>query len=303
MRIGVDLGGTKIEAVVLDDAGAVRFRRRVPTPRGDYDGTVTAIATLVEEAEREAGPCTVGIGMPGVISPATGLVKNANSTWLNGRSLREDLATCLGREIRLANDANCFALSEAVDGAGAGHACVFGVIIGTGTGGGIVIEGRVLTGANAIAGEWGHNPIPWPTQAELPGPECYCGRRGCIESYLSGPGLARDHLEFSGSALSAEEIVRGAGEGDDVCGQTVRRYEERMARALASIINVIDPDVIVLGGGMSNIRSLYERVPLLWGSFVFSDHVATRLVPNRHGDASGVRGAAWLWERVSRAPE
>ena len=303
MRIGVDLGGTKIEAVVLDDAGAERFRRRVPTQRGDYDGTVTAIATLVHEAEREAGPCTVGIGMPGVISPATGLVKNANSTWLNGRSLREDLATCLGREIRLANDANCFALSEAVDGAGAGHACVFGVIIGTGTGGGIVIEGRVLTGANAIAGEWGHNPIPWPTQAELPGPECYCGRRGCIESYLSGPGLARDHREFSGHALSTEEIVRRADEGDGACGETMRRYEERMARALASIINVIDPDVIVLGGGMSNIRSLYERVPLLWGSFVFSDHVATRLVPNRHGDASGVRGAAWLWERVSPAPE
>jgi fructokinase len=240
--------------------------------------------------------------MPGVISPATGLVKNANSTWLNGRPLREDLAARLGREVRLANDANCFALSEAVDGAGAGHAGVFGVIIGTGTGGGIAIDGRVLTGANAIAGEWGHNPLPWPTAAELPGPACYCGRRGCIEGYLSGPGLARDHQEVTGSALSAEEIVRRAGEGDDVCGPTLRRYEERMARALASIINVIDPDVIVLGGGMSNIGSLYERVPTLWGAFVFSDRVATRLVPNRHGDASGVRGAAWLWERVSPAP-
>jgi fructokinase len=301
MRIGVDLGGTKIEAVVLDDAGAERFRRRVATPRGDYDGTLAAIASLVSEAERDTGRCTVGIGMPGVISPATGLVKNANSTWLNGRPLREDLAARLGRELRLANDANCFALSEAVDGAGAGHVCVFGVIVGTGTGGGIAIDGRVLTGANAIAGEWGHNPMPWPTAAELSGPECYCGHRGCIESYLSGPGLARDHLEVSGSAVSAEEIVRRAGEGDPECGQTLRRYEERMARALASIINVIDPDVIVLGGGMSNIRSLYERVPQLWGSFVFSDRVATSLVPNRHGDASGVRGAAWLWERVSPA--
>ena len=301
MRIGVDLGGTKIEAVVLDDAGAERFRRRVPTPRGDYDGTLTAIAALVSDAERDAGPCTVGIGMPGVISPATGLVKNANSTWLNGRPLREDLAARLGREVRLANDANCFALSEAVDGAGAGYACVFGVIIGTGTGGGIAIDGRVLTGANAIAGEWGHNPLPWPSVAELSGPECYCGRRGCIESYLSGPGLARDHLEVCGSALDAEEIVRRAGEGDAEGGRTLRRYEERMARALASIINVIDPDVIVLGGGMSNIPSLYKRVPELWGSFVFSDRVASRLVPNRHGDASGVRGAAWLWDRVSPA--
>ena len=303
MRAGVDLGGTKIEAVVLDDAGVERFRRRVPTPRGDYDGTLAAIAALVTEGEREAGPCTVGIGMPGVISPATGLVKNANSTWLNGRPLREDLAARLAREIRLANDANCFALSEAVDGAGAGQACVFGVIIGTGTGGGIAVDGRVLTGANAIAGEWGHNPLPWPTVAEVPGPACYCGRRGCIECYLSGPGVARDHLEVTGHARSAEEIVQLAGEGDDVCVQTMTRYEERMARALASIINVIDPDVIVLGGGMSHIGSLYERVPKLWGSFVFSDRVVTRLVPNRHGDASGVRGAAWLWERVSPAPE
>jgi fructokinase len=302
MRIGVDLGGTKIEAVVLDDAGRERFRRRVATPRDDYDGTLAAITGLVEEGEREAGPCTVGVGMPGVISPATGLVKNANSTWLNGRPFREDLGARLGREVRLANDANCFALSEAVDGAGAGHSCVFGVIIGTGTGGGIVVDRRVLTGANAIAGEWGHNPMPWPTAAERSGPACYCGRRGCIETYLSGPGLARDHLEIDGTTLSAEEIVRRAGDGDGACQQTLQRYEERMARALASIINVIDPDAIVLGGGMSNIATLYERVPTLWRSFVFSDQVATRLVPNRHGDTSGVRGAAWLWDRVSPAP-
>jgi fructokinase len=302
MRIGVDLGGTKIEAVALDDGGVERFRQRVATPRGDYDGTLDAIAGLVRDAERAVGPCIVGVGMPGVISPATGLVKNANSTWLNGRRFQDDLEARLARQVRLANDANCFALSEAVDGAGAGQHCVFGVIIGTGTGGGMAIDGRVLTGANAIAGEWGHNPLPWPIPAELPGPDCYCGRRGCIETYLSGPGLARDHREVTGHTLSAEEIVRRATNGDRACEEAVQRYEERMARALASIINVIDPDVIVLGGGMSNVRSLYERVPTLWGPFVFSDRVTTRLVPNRHGDASGVRGAAWLWERVSPAP-
>ena len=284
MRIGVDIGGTKIEALALDAAGREVFRKRIPTPRGDYEATVAAVVSLVAEA----GAGTVGVGIPGALSRATGRVKNANSTWLIGRSLKEDLERALKREIRLENDANCFALSEAVDGAGQGARVVFGAILGTGVGGGIVVDGRVLTGPNAIAGEWGHNPLPLPSEADLPLPPCYCGRLGCIETYLSGPGLARDHQQITGARLTPEEIVALGGE-------SLRRYEERLARALATVINLLDPDVIVLGGGMSNVERLYGEVPRLWGPHVFSDRVTTRLARHAHGDSSGVRGAAWLW--------
>jgi len=266
LRIGVDLGGTKIEALGLDVAGREVFRKRVPTPRGDYAATLAAIAGLV----KEAGDGTVGVGIPGALSRATGLVKNANSTWLIGKPLQQDLEKAIGREVRLANDANCFALSEAVDGAGQGAEVVFGVILGTGVGGGIVVRGEALTGPNAIAGEWGHNPLPLPEGSDLPLRPCYCGRSGCIETYLSGPALERDGGE---AALG--------------------RYEERLARALAGVINILDPDVIVLGGGVSKVARLYQDVPKLWQRHVFSDQVATRLLPPRHGDASGVRGAAW----------
>ena len=283
MRIGVDLGGTKIEAIALDGPREV-LRRRVATPRGDYAATIAAVAALVNEA----GHGTVGVGIPGALSRVTGRVKNANSTWLIGKPLKQDLERALGREVRLENDANCFALSEAVDGAGQGAAVVFGVILGTGVGGGIVAHGRLLTGPNAIAGEWGHNPLPAPTAQDLPLPACYCGRAGCIETYLSGPGLSREHEALTGARLGAEEIA-------SLQGESLRRYEERLARALASVINVLDPDVIVLGGGMSNVERLYTEVPRLWSRYVFSDQVATRLVRNAHGDSSGVRGAAWLW--------
>ena len=296
MRIGLDLGGTKIEIVALDDDGAERFRRRVSTPRGDYAGTLDAIARLVAEAEDVVGHASVGIGIPGTISPSTGVVKNANSTWLIGKPLREDIQQRLQRAVRIANDANCFVLSEAIDGAGAGADVVFGVIVGTGTGGGITVAGRVVVGVNSIAGEWGHNPMPWPEECEWPGPRCYCGRTGCIETFLSGPGLARDHETVTGESVTAEAIAARAELGDRAAAATMDRYERRMARALASVINVIDPDVIVLGGGLSNVRRLYERVPALWHGFVFSDTVSTILRPARHGDASGVRGAAWLWE-------
>jgi fructokinase len=297
VRIGIDLGGTKIEAIALDAAGAERFRFRVPTPRGDYAGTIDAVAGLVAQAEAVVGSSTVGVGMPGVVSPASGLVKNANSTWLNGRPLTEDLAARLGRPVRLANDANCLALSEATDGAAAGLPVVFGVIIGTGVGGGLVVNGQVVTGANAIAGEWGHNALPWPDDGEWPGPACYCGRTGCIETFLSGPGLARDYEACSGRRLDAAAIVAAADGGDAEARAAIARYERRLARGLASLINVCDPDAIVLGGGVSNISRLYERVPRLWGEFVFSDAVVTRLLRAVHGDSSGVRGAAWLWGR------
>ena len=284
LRIGVDLGGTKIEAIALDASGTEVFRKRVPTPRGDYQATLEETASLVGEA----GEGSVGIGIPGTLSRVTGLVKNANSTWLIGKPLKEDLQGLLKREVRVENDANCFALSEAVDGAGKGAEVVFGVILGTGVGGGIVAHGKVLKGINAIAGEWGHNPLPLPTAEDLPLPACYCGRAGCIETYLSGPGLSRDHQLLTGRSLNPEEIVRDE--------RTMARYTERLARALAGVINVLDPDVIVLGGGMSNVGRLYTDVPRLWSRTVFSDHVATRLARNAHGDSSGVRGAAWLWD-------
>jgi fructokinase len=296
MRIGVDLGGTKIEIVALGPAGDTLYRERAQTPRGDYPGTVRAIASLVDRAEAATGRHgTVGIGMPGAISPATGLVKNANSTWLIGQPLHRDLEAALQRPVRLANDANCFALSEATDGAGAGQEIVFGVIVGTGTGGGVVVDGHVCRGPNAIAGEWGHNQLPWPRPADLPGPACYCGRYGCIETYLSGPGLARDYETATGVRCAASDVAAAAAVGDVEACASLDRYVDRMARALASVMNVLDPDVIVLGGGMSKVDRLYEDVPKAWGAFVFSDHVATRLLRPVHGDASGVRGAAWLW--------
>ena len=297
MRIGVDLGGTKIEAIALDRGGQERGRRRVPTPRGRYGATLAAITTLVEGLERESGePARVGIGMPGALSPATGLVKNANSVWLNGRPLRQDLERLLHRPLRFANDANCFALSEARDGAGEGAPVVFGVILGTGTGGGVVVHGRVLGGPNAVAGEWGHNPLPWPRPGEWPGAACYCGRTGCVETFLSGPGVSRDHREATGEELDATTIAALAADGDAACEATLARYEERLARALATVVNLLDPDVVVLGGGLSNLTRLYAGVPERWGAWVFSDRVDTALRPPKHGDSSGVRGAAWLWD-------
>jgi fructokinase len=293
-RLGLDLGGTKIAAVVLDADGRVCWEQRVSTPRHDYDGTVAQLVALVAEAEGAVGArCSVGIGMPGAISPATGLVKGANSTWLNGRPLKVDLQRALGRRVWLANDANCLAVSEAADGAAAGAEVVFGVILGTGTGGGIVVRGSVVTGAHAIAGEWGHNPLPWPEADELPGPRCYCGRLGCLETWLSGPGVAADYHRRGGDEIRSEDIVaRVPTEG--LAAEVMARWTSRLARGLASIINVLDPDVIVVGGGLSQVSRLYADVPAQWGRWVFSDVVSTRLVPARYGDASGVRGAAWL---------
>jgi fructokinase len=297
LRLGIDLGGSKIELIALDPAHNELLRRRVPTPRGDYAGTLAAIAELVREAERELGARgSVGIGTPGAVSPATGLMKNCNSTVLNARPLQQDLERLLGRPLRLANDANCFALSEAVDGAAAGAEVVFGVILGTGCGAGVVVRGHVLTGPNAIAGEWGHNPLPWPRDGERPGPACYCGWTGCIETWLSGPGLSRDFAVATGTDLPAHEIARRAEAGDEACTAALERYEDRLARGLAHVINILDPDVIVLGGGMSNIARLYDNVPRHWARYVFSDRVDTRLAPPAHGDSSGVRGAAWLWD-------
>ena len=296
LRIGLDVGGTKIEAVALDAAGATRARRRVATPRDDYAATLRAIAGLAEEVEREAGARgTVGIGMPGAVSPATGLVKNANSVWLNGQPFDRDLSRLMGRRLRFANDANCFALSEATDGAAAGARIVFGVIVGTGTGGGIAVDGRILTGPNAIAGEWGHNPLPWPREGEWPGPPCYCGKSACVETFLSGPGLARDYREATGNAIGAHEVATRATAGEAAAEAALVRYEDRMARALAGVVNILDPDVIVLGGGISQLSRLYTNVPPLLARYAFSDALATRLVPPAHGDSSGVRGAAWLW--------
>jgi len=300
VRIGVDVGGTKIEAIALSLAGAEIARRRVTTPP-DYVPLLDAIVGLVRELERAAGEAgTVGVGIPGAVVPHTGLVKNANSVWLNGRPLGRDLEARLDRPVRLMNDANCFAISEATDGAAAGAHVVFGVILGTGVGGGIVVDGRILSGANLIAGEWGHNPLPWPRADEWPGPPCYCAKRGCVEAWLSGPGFERDHAEQTGRALPSREIVRAAGGGDADAAATLARYHDRLARALTSLIHVLDPDVIVLGGGMSNIPGLPEAAYSLLPRYLFaagagSDPVATRIVRAAHGDASGVRGAAWLW--------
>jgi fructokinase len=308
LRIGIDLGGTKTEGIILDELGREAHWLRVQSPRHDYEATLRTIADLVTAlaANTHVSPyAPVGIGTPGAISPATGLIKNANSTWLNGRPLLTDLERVLDRPVRIANDADCFALSEATDGAGAGADCVFGVIVGTGTGGAIVRDRRLLSGPNAIAGEWGHNMLPWPRDDEWPGPACYCGRTACIETFLSGPGLERDYAAAvaasdaaargDGRALTALEICQLAEQGDAQADAALARYEHRMARGLASVINILDPHVIVLGGGMSNVKRLYENVPRLWNDFVFSDRVDTSLVPPVHGDASGVRGAARLW--------
>ena len=300
MRIGIDLGGTKIAGVALGDDGRELLRLRIDTPCGNYGATVDAVCAMVHELEaevgREVGTARVGVGMPGAISPATGTVKNANSVWLIGHRFHEDVEACLGREVRVANDADCFALSEAKDGAAAGRRLVFGVILGTGVGGGVVVEGRLLAGRNAIAGEWGHNPLPWPRPDELPGRECYCGRQGCLETWLCGLAMECDHADATGEDLEPPEIAKRAEGGDEACAATLARYEDRLARGLASVINVLDPEVIVLGGGLSRIGRLYENVPKLWGEWVFSDRVDTELVAPKHGDDSGVRGAAWLWE-------
>jgi len=296
VRIGIDLGGTKIEGVALGSDGTVLAGRRLASPTGSYAATLDAVVDLVLDLEREIGqPGTVGIGIPGAVSPATGLVKNANSTWLIGHPFAADLERRLDRPIRLDNDANCFAVSEATDGAAAGADPVFGVILGTGVGGGLVIGGRPIVGASAIAGEWGHNPLPRMTDAERPGPLCYCGRHGCVEAFLSGPSLARDHYKETGEQLTAREIADRADAGDPASLATMDRYSERLARALAVVINILDPQVIVLGGGLSNIARLYRVLPDLLKRDVFSDHVAVLVVPPKHGDASGVRGAAWLW--------
>ena len=310
MRIGIDLGGTKIEAIALDPGGKTLLRRRIATPKDDYQETLSAIFGLVSGIEAELGTNgSIGIGIPGALSKATGRVKNANSTCLIGERLDHDLAKLLNRPVRLANDANCFALSEAVDGAAAGASSVFGVILGTGVGGGIVIDGRLTTGVNAIAGEWGHNPLPWPKPEELPGPTCYCGKQGCIESFLSGPGLRRDWLQSLPSdgngaldnASGAESVTAAAAAGDVAALATLDRYEDRLARALAHVINILDPEVVVLGGGLSRIERFYGALAKRLPYYVFSDRVDTSVRPPLHGDASGVRGAAWLWPENERS--
>jgi fructokinase len=296
VRIGIDLGGTKIEGIALTDSGEIAERRRVATPR-DYARSVEAVAELVEWLERAVGSgCSVGVGIPGALTP-DGLVKNANSTWLIGNPLGRDLEARLSRPVRLMNDANCFAISEAADGAGAGGNVVFGVILGTGVGGGIVARGECIGGANSIAGEWGHNPLPWMSPGEYPGAQCYCGKRGCVETFLSGPGFERDFAEQAGSVKTGREIVGAGARGDSAAQQALARYHDRLARALTSVVNVLDPDVIVLGGGMSNLPRLAESTSALLLRYVFSNTVKTRVALNVHGDTSGVRGAAWLWPR------
>jgi fructokinase len=296
MRIGIDLGGTKIEGIALSEVGNELFRFRIPTPQGDYSGILKSITDLVNKIETQTGERgSIGLCTPGSLSPATGLMRNSNSVCLNGKPVLVDLQSLLQREIRMANDANCFALSEAVDGAAKEAVVVFGVIIGTGTGAGVVINNKVLVGANAIAGEWGHNPLPWPEDVELPGPECYCGKTGCIETWLSGPGIMRDHELHNNIFLDAETLDGKARFGDEDADETLQRYENRLARSLAQVINILDPDVIVLGGGMGNIKRLYKNVPKIWAEYVFSDVVNTKLLAPLHGDSSGVRGAAWLW--------
>ena len=301
MRIGIDLGGTKIEGIALDHDGHELIRQRIAAPQGSYQDTLQAITTLVKNIEvaTQFTNMSVGIGIPGSLSPATGRVKNANSVWLIGHPLKSDLESLLKREVRIENDANCFVVSEATDGAAKGADSVFGVIIGTGTGGGFFIRGHSIIGANAIAGEWGHNPLPWPSTDELPGRTCYCGKTGCIETWLSGPGFAKDYQNINKShpPLAAIDIAARAQQGDESAVLALQRYEERLAKSLASIINVIDPEIIVLGGGMSNIQQIYVNVPKIWNKYIFSDHVVTKLVPPMHGDSSGVRGAAWLWPK------
>jgi len=296
IRIGIDLGGTKTEGIVLDHHGSVLARRRVPSARDDYAGTLATIAGLVRALESEAGArATVGVGIPGALSPATGLVKNANSTWLIGRPLDRDLAYALGRPVRIENDANCLAVSEAADGAGAGCGVVFAAILGTGCGGGIVVHGRPLSGRNAIGGEWGHTPLPWPTDAERPGRACYCGKLGCLETFVSGPAVTADHAAMAGETLTAHSVVQRAAQGDAACAATIARLIDRLGRGLAGVVNLLDPDVIVLGGGLSNADTLYGRLPGAIARWAFTDRLDTPVRRATHGDSSGVRGAAWLW--------
>ncbi len=298
MRIGIDLGGTKIEGIALSETGEELLRKRTRTPQGDYPATLKSIAELISEIEKQtAEQGSVGICTPGSFSPVTGLLRNSNSVCMNGKPVHADLQKLLQRDIRMANDANCFALSEAVDGCAKDASLVFGVIIGTGTGAGVVIDKTVLAGANAIAGEWGHNPLPWPQDYELPGPECYCGKNGCIETWLSGPGIMRDHELHNNVFLDAETLDNKARFGDEEADETLQRYENRLARSLAHVINILDPHVIVLGGGMGNIKRLYKNVPKIWQQYIFSDVINTQLLPPKHGDSSGVRGAAWLWNK------
>ena len=293
MRFGLDLGGTKMEAVLLDDAGEIAWRDRRPTPAEDYKAIIDTIAELVSEAGgHSTDEITVGIGMPGSLSPKTGLVRNSNTQSLNGRDIQQDLESRLAQPVRIANDANCFALSEAIDGAGAGVQSVFGVIVGTGCGGGLVFDGKLQNGVNGIGGEWGHNPLAAPRADELPGPPCYCGRHGCNEVWISGSGFARDHEAVTGEKLTAEEIIAS---DSDAAKASFERLCDRMARALGAVINLFDPEVVVLGGGLSNVDALYTHIPEIWDAYIFSDAIETRLVKNKHGDASGVRGAAWLW--------
>jgi fructokinase len=296
MRIGVDLGGTKIEVAALDEHGQIVLRERFPSLPADYAGTIRAVRDGVRKAEATLGVrCSVGLGIPGTISPASGLVKNANSTWLNGKPFDVDIAEALQRPVRVANDANCFALSEAADGAGSGKRVVFGVILGTGVGGGIAVNADILTGPNAIAGEWGHNPLPWPDADEIPGRACFCGKHGCIETWLSGPALAAEFARATGGRMTGPQIAALAADGDLDANVVLARYEERLAKALAHLVNILDPDIIVLGGGLSNLDRLYKNVAPLLARFAFSDTVETTIVRNRWGDSSGVRGAAWLW--------
>jgi fructokinase len=296
MRIGIDLGGTKIEALALDHRGVELSRHRIDTPREDYDATIHAMVGLVRRLEQETGRIgTVGAGIPGSISRITGLVKNSNSTWLNGRPLDRDLTAALGREVRVANDANCFAVSEATDGAAMGRHVVFGVILGTGCGGGVAIGGRVHEGPNGVAGEWGHNPLPWPKPEEYPGPLCYCGKRGCMEMWVSGTGIALDYKTITGTTLTTREIVAEFEAGKRDAAAAMERFEDRLARGLAQVINILDPDVIVIGGGVSRVKHLYEELPKKLPAYVFGGEVSTPVVPAVYGDSSGVRGAAWLW--------
>ena len=297
LRIGIDLGGTKTEVIAIGPSGEELLRQRVASPQGCYPETLSKLRDLVASFEERLNQrAKVGIGIPGSISPMTGNVRNANSTWLNGQPLQADLEDVLGRHVRVENDANCFTVSEAADGGGAGHRTVFGVILGTGVGGGLAIDGRVMTGRNAISGEWGHNPLPWPLRTELPGPSCYCGLQGCLETYLSGPALSRDYEAVAGEAIRPTEIAERANRDDTGAVQVMDRYIDRLARGLASVINLLDPDIIVLGGGVSNIASLYDRLPQNLNPYVFSDYCDTPIVPARYGDSSGVRGAAWLWQ-------
>lgn len=297
IRIGIDLGGTKIEVIALNCDGHNLIRERTATPKDNYQDILRATVDLVNRVEEKTGEQgTIGVAIPGAISLATGKIKNSNTICMIGNDFAGDLASVLQRPVRLCNDANCFTLSEAVDGAGQGAAVVFGVILGTGVGGGITVNGNILTGINAIAGEWGHNPLPWPMPDELPGPACYCGHYGCIETFLSGPGFSGDYKFISGgSDVDARTILDLSRNGDETAKATLERYCDRFARSLANVINIIDPDVIVVGGGLSNIHELYTRVPELWTQYIFSDRVDTQLKPAKHGDSSGVRGAAWLW--------